>query len=299
MKPYKIQTEGPKEFLTKHIKLSSSEKPTIVKHLQNCNIEKQQRAVFECVVRGTPDMQIIWYKNGTPIESSPDCLADFDKNTGRCTLTLSRALPEDSGQYTCIAYAPAGEDSSTAWLNVTDQPQEVPQVVPSKHHVSRKPKEAENKINAPLRISSIESSKTESESITRKFVQEIPSKRSFDGKPEFVVPLNDANLVEGGQAVFQCAVQGKEPIKIQWFKQNKEIIPQYRYKASYDPNTGIARLVITTLLEDDAGKYSCKATNEFGDDTTTSNLGPSGYTRHYSEDSEQMRRKPSESEPVI
>ena len=292
MRPFQKQAEGPKEFPTKHIKLNSNEKPVFVKHLQNCNVEKPQRAEFECIVKSIPDMQIIWYKNGTPIQPSPQYITEFDSNTGKCTLIINQALAEDSGQYTCIACTPGGEDSSTAWLTVRDQRDELVQLVSTRHqtHVSRKPKEADN--NTPLRISSIGSSKTETEfttttttTTTRKSIQENRTRQLFDGKPEFFVPLNNADLIEGGQAVFQCSVQGKEPMKIQWFKQNKEIIPKYRYKASYDSSTGMCQLVISTILEDDVGQYSCKATNEFGEDTTTSNLAPSGNIRRYSQDS--------------
>jgi titin len=121
----------------------------------------------------------------------------------------------------------------------------------------------------PLRISSIESSKTEIENIVQKTSQEI---QSSDGKPEFFIPLNDVELVEGGQATLQCGVQGKHPLKIQWFKQNSEIIPQFRYKASHDVITGNCKLLITTLLEDDVGQYSCKATNDLGEAVTSAKL---------------------------
>ena len=275
MKPFQQQKEQPKEFPTKHIKLSSSEKPVFVRHLQNCNVDKTQRAVFECIVKGTPDMQIIWYKNGTPIQPSTDYITNFDRNTGLCTLIIAQSFPEDNGQYTCIACSPAGEDSSTAWLKVREQQEEHPKPQEHKAHISRKPKEAEQR-SAPLRISSIESSRTETEIVTQKSIQETCSERSLDGKPQFYVPLNDAELVEGGQAVFQCAVQGKEPMKIQWFKQNIEIIPKFRYKASYDANNGTCKLIISTLLEDDVGEYSCKASNEFGEDKTSSRLVPFG-----------------------
>jgi hypothetical protein len=107
------------DFPTKHIKLSSSsEKPGFAKHLQNCTVEKGNCASFECVVKGTPDTQIIWYRNGTPIQQSTDFMVNYDHQTGLSTLKIAQAFPEDSGQYTCIASNPGGQDSSTAWLVV-------------------------------------------------------------------------------------------------------------------------------------------------------------------------------------
>lgn len=105
--------------------------------------------------------------------------------------------------------------------------------------------------------------------------------RSFEGLPEFYMPLKDVSLIEGGQAVFQCGVQGKEPIKVQWFKQNQEISPQFRYKTAKDEKTGLCTFLITTTLEDDAGQYSCRAVNELGENVTSAYLRSAGMIYLY------------------
>jgi titin len=92
-------------------------------------------------------------------------------------------------------------------------------------------------------------------------------------KPRVLEELRDVNLVEGGRAVFECKILGS-PLSIQWFKGDMEIKNQFRYKMSHDDNTGVTRLVINTVLEDDNGVYTCRASNTLGEVTTSAKLVP-------------------------
>ena len=94
-------------------------------------------------------------------------------------------------------------------------------------------------------------------------------------RPKVLDPLRDAALVEGGHAVFECRLQG-QPLSIQWFKGETPLKNQFRHKMSYDEPSGVARLVISTVLEDDADVYSCRATNSIGEDVTSARLMPFG-----------------------
>lgn len=114
MKPF----QQPKEVLSKQIKLNLNDKPVFIQHLQNLTVDKGNKAVFEAAVKSGPSTQVNWYRNGVLIQPSTDYIISYDTNSGLSTLTLSQAFPEDSGQYSCAASNPAGEDSSTAWLVV-------------------------------------------------------------------------------------------------------------------------------------------------------------------------------------
>lgn len=94
-------------------------------------------------------------------------------------------------------------------------------------------------------------------------------------RPRILEPLNCAEFVEGGPAVFQCRVEGN-PLNVQWFRGNRELFNQFRYKTSHDPATGVARLAIGTCLEDDAGEYTCRVSNPIGDANTSGVLRPKG-----------------------
>jgi hypothetical protein len=95
--------------------------------------------------------------------------------------------------------------------------------------------------------------------------------------PKILDPLRDANLVEGGHAVFECRVQG-QPLSIQWFKGETPLKNQFRHKIFFDEPSGIARLVISTVLEDDADVYTCRITNSVGEAVTSARLTHFGKT---------------------
>jgi hypothetical protein len=92
-------------------------------------------------------------------------------------------------------------------------------------------------------------------------------------KPIVLQPLRNVNLVEGGQAVFECKIQGN-PLDIKWYKGDKELKNQYRHKISYDDRTHTAKLLISTVFEDDADQYTCRASNQLGEVSTSARLTP-------------------------
>ena len=101
------------------VKPPQLDKPMFVKHLHNLPIENGKQAVFECALKTpTGTLSVNWYRNGELLRPSEGYLAHFDKETGRCALTIREAFVDDSGQYTCVAANPAGEASTTAWLVV-------------------------------------------------------------------------------------------------------------------------------------------------------------------------------------
>lgn len=104
-----------------------------------------------------------------------------------------------------------------------------------------------------------------------------------DNKPRVLEPLKNLDLVEGGKVVFECRFQGS-PLNIQWFKGDRELKNQYRHKMVYDENTGRARLIISTVLEEDADVYTCRASNSLGDAITSAKLLSHGKQKQNKKD---------------
>lgn len=57
-------------------------------------------------------------------------------------------------------------------------------------------------------------------------------------------------------------------------KDGEEVLPSPRAKATY--KDGMATLDLKDLEPEDGGKYTCRATNSFGDIETTANLKVEG-----------------------
>ena len=97
------------------------QKPHFVKHLQNQTIKQGNRALMQCIIKGTPDTDVKWFTNGNQINLtsySPRFPVTYDKFTGLSSLTILDASPKDSGQFTCVATNAGGSETSTAWVVV-------------------------------------------------------------------------------------------------------------------------------------------------------------------------------------
>lgn len=76
-------------------------KPEFTKALQDLTINDGDQLVLTCHVKGDPDPQITWAKNGKSIASSD--IMDLKYKNGIATLTIHEVFPEDEGVYTCTA----------------------------------------------------------------------------------------------------------------------------------------------------------------------------------------------------
>uniref|UniRef100_A0A3B3DNI4 Ig-like domain-containing protein n=1 Tax=Oryzias melastigma TaxID=30732 RepID=A0A3B3DNI4_ORYME len=93
--------------------------PVFTKHLQDAQASEGQVVVLECRVRGSPPLQVRWYREGNEILDSPDFRILQKSEQEICTLVIAEAFPEDGGLFCCTASNPCGSVSSSARLTVT------------------------------------------------------------------------------------------------------------------------------------------------------------------------------------
>ncbi|XP_027136887.1 palladin isoform X2 [Larimichthys crocea] len=98
--------------------------PTFVKCLHDVSTVKGQLVVLECRLRGTPPLQVMWYREDEQVLDSDDFRILRKKASSAsvpeelCTLVITEAFPEDSGMFKCVAFNSFGTVSCSAILEV-------------------------------------------------------------------------------------------------------------------------------------------------------------------------------------
>ncbi|XP_075904122.1 palladin isoform X2 [Nelusetta ayraudi] len=104
--------------------------PAFVKGLHDVAAVKGQLVVLECRLRGTPPLQVMWYREDEQVLDSDDFRILRKKASSvsvpeeLCTLVITEAFPEDSGLFKCVALNSFGTVSCSAVLQVCDDLEE-------------------------------------------------------------------------------------------------------------------------------------------------------------------------------
>ncbi|XP_071976174.1 palladin isoform X2 [Engystomops pustulosus] len=129
MQPISIpvqQIQSPTSYLYRQDGSSSStfSPPSFTKELQSLTSSEGQVVVLECRVKGTPPVNVKWFRQGTEIQDSPDfrilqkkprCASEPEEI---CTLVIAETFPEDAGVFTCTARNDYGSVTCSAQLTV-------------------------------------------------------------------------------------------------------------------------------------------------------------------------------------
>uniref|UniRef100_A0A672Y5I1 Palladin n=1 Tax=Sphaeramia orbicularis TaxID=375764 RepID=A0A672Y5I1_9TELE len=122
---FRVQKKTTSMSLT--IRSSSPKTPEVLPHRSTLDAlaSDGQVVVLECRVRGSPPLQVRWYRQGEEILDSPDfrILQKKPRSAAEseeiCTLVIAEAFPEDGGLFSCTASNPYGSVNCSAQLTVT------------------------------------------------------------------------------------------------------------------------------------------------------------------------------------
>lgn len=82
--------------------------------------------------------------------------------------------------------------------------------------------------------------------------------------PRFVEKLKPCQLMDGEQLMLTCKVIANPTAKIQWFRNEQPLLETKGTTISQEVN-GICSLTISEVFPEDAGEYTCYASNKIGD----------------------------------
>ncbi|CAG9864548.1 unnamed protein product [Phyllotreta striolata] len=95
--------------------------------------------------------------------------------------------------------------------------------------------------------------------------------------PLFITPLRDIAVVSGQSAKFECIVQSEPQPNVLWSKNGRIVNNSRDYQLHY--RNGVCRLTIAQAYPEDAGTYTCTATNPIGAANTSATLEVPGERR--------------------
>lgn len=217
--------------------------PKVIVPLKNLRMTEGEPATFLSKIVGYPIPNITWLHNSRALSESSRYTSSYDHTTGLAVFKINGTQSNDLGTYTAIAQNCAGQDSTTASLelNQVSLVDTQPIVNPEAFRYLEKP------------------------AMVRSEPDEMPGQLK---PPKFVVGLKNLNLEEGQCATLLAKVEAYPHPNIQWFKDGISLPASTRTLPNYDFNTGLVSLRISDVQLADFGNYTALAQNKVGQDQT-------------------------------
>ncbi|XP_069720484.1 myopalladin isoform X1 [Phaenicophaeus curvirostris] len=208
--------------------------PIFDKRLKHFRVMEGSPTTFTCKIVGIPVPKVYWFKDGKQISKKNTHFKMSREEDGTCSLHIEATTSDDDGNYTIMAANPQGRISCSGHLMV--------QSIPVRG-----------------RISTIQPHRT------RPWVpegdKEAVQERFF--RPYFLQAPGDMVAHEGGLCRLDCKVSGLPTPDLTWLLNGKPVLPDATHKMLVR-ETGVHSLLIDPLSQNDAGTYTCLATNKTG-----------------------------------
>ncbi|XP_013862624.1 hemicentin-1 isoform X1 [Austrofundulus limnaeus] len=265
------------------------EAPTVVVHPQTQAFSRGDEIRFVCSASGSPPPQLIWSRGNMFLTNQ--LRLDLNQHG---VLIIRGALPEDSGNYTCLATNEAGSASQSVSLTYAERPRIIvtqPVVlVPIggdatlECQASGVPPPLVHWFKGELEVGSAPFVEQDAQRGTLKIrgVQEVDagqyncvassSAGTFTGTvslevgaaPLFLEEPADMTANVGENITLRCVARGLPPPTVTWRRENGREIPARTTSHSKTMHMKNGQLLIQSAWLQDEGLYICEAKNQFG-----------------------------------
>ncbi|XP_068423930.1 myopalladin isoform X2 [Clinocottus analis] len=208
--------------------------PVFDKKLKNFRAMEGVPVTLSCKVLGIPSPKVYWFKDGKQIVRKKTHYKKIREGDGTCALHIESTTNDDDGNYTVMAANPQGRISCSGHLIVQTGP----------------PRN---------RLTPIHSQRV------RARIQEVESEQTQEQifRPHFLQAPGDMLAHEGRLCRLDCKVSGLPNPELMWLVNGRPIYPDHYHKMLVREN-GIHSLVIDPLTQNNAGTYTCIASNKAG-----------------------------------
>uniref|UniRef100_A0A8C3PNJ6 Myosin light chain kinase, smooth muscle n=1 Tax=Calidris pygmaea TaxID=425635 RepID=A0A8C3PNJ6_9CHAR len=244
---------------------------------QSLEASEGQEIKFKSKVSGKPKPDVEWFKEGEPIKAGED-VQIYEEDGIHC-LWLKKPSLGDSGSYTCTAFNPKGQTSTSWLLTVRNQPIQyahstfedgvakltVQDALPEDDGIYTCLAEnntGQASCSARVTVKEKKSSKKAESAQTAKL------NKTF--APIFLRSLTDLKVMDGSQVIMTVEVSANPPPEIIWLHNGKEI--QETEDFHFEKKGNEYSLYIQEVFPEDTGKYTCEAWNELGETQTQATL---------------------------
>uniref|UniRef100_A0A803V9X1 Myosin light chain kinase, smooth muscle n=1 Tax=Ficedula albicollis TaxID=59894 RepID=A0A803V9X1_FICAL len=226
--------------------------PSFTEKLQDAQVADGEKLVLQCRISSDPPAAVTWTLDSKAIKSSKSTVISQEGTL--CSLTIEKAMPEDGGEYKCIAENPAGKAECACKVVVED--------------ASKTSKPAEKKTKKP-KTTLPPVLPTESEATVKK--KPAPKTPPKAAAPPQITQFPEDRKVRAGESVELFAkVVGTAPITCTWMKFRKQIQENEYIKIENAENS--SKLTISSTKQEHCGCYTLVVENKLGSRQAQVNL---------------------------
>eukprot|EP00062_Callorhinchus_milii_P005755 gi/632945559/ref/XP_007888128.1/ PREDICTED: myosin light chain kinase, smooth muscle isoform X1 [Callorhinchus milii] len=224
-----------------------SSAPVLKEALKNVQVADGARLVLQCQVVAEQSPVITWTVDGKAVKSSK--FMSISREGSLCTLNIEAVLPEDEGQYKCIAENSAGRVECACLVSVTD-----PTTPKTPKATEKKLKKVKSNIIPTLDTDCAEAT------IKKKPTPKTTPKPA--AVPHVLQCPGDVKVRSGESVELLCKFSGTQPFSYTWSKFKRTIVENAHIKIENTDTS--SKLIILSSKPDNSGCYTLLVENKIG-----------------------------------